>query len=94
MACAWDTSASAPRTAGTGEAGNTGDGGPARLAQLDAPESLAWGPDGSLYVVDRGSHKVRRVAPDGTISTFAGNGFICDARGCGDGGPATEATFE
>ena len=46
-----------------------GDGGPAIDAQTGIPQDLGVGPDGSLYVLD--DKRVRRVAPDGTISTIA-----------------------
>jgi len=76
------------RIAGNGQAGYGGDGGPATEAQLNLALSLAAGPDGSLYIGDYYNNRIRRVAPDGTISTFAGNG----SRGhSGDNGPATEA---
>lgn len=90
---AHDVGTVAPRHAGTGESGDDGDGGPARLAHLMSPEQVALGPDGSLYVVDSGAHRIRRVAPDGTISNFAGNGIICSDPGCGDGMPATDVPF-
>ena len=60
--------------AGTGTAGNTGDGGQATAARLRTPFDMAVGPDGSMYIADRGNHKIRRVAPNGIISTFAGTG--------------------
>ncbi len=73
--------------------GPCGDGGPATQAQLGAPECVASSPDGSIYIAD-GSNRVRRVDPDGTIATVAGNGEQCPyGDPCGDGGPATEARF-
>ncbi len=65
-----------------------GDGGPAALAHVDAPKGLGLGPDGSIYVADLGGQKVRRIGPDGMITTIAGTGVQGDA---GDGGPATAA---
>ena len=76
--------------AGTGVAGDSGDGGPAALAELDLPYGLAHAPDGSLYIADAGNFRVRRIAPDGTIDAVAGTG----AEGyTGDGGPALDAQF-
>lgn len=61
--------------AGNGSNGRGGDGGPATLAQLSWPRALAVAPDGSLYIADAGSDVIRKVAPDGTISTVAGGGY-------------------
>ena len=77
--------------AGTGRGGGElGDGGPATLARLDEASGLAFAPDGSLYLSERAGHRIRRVAPDGTISTVAGTGA---ASSTGDGGPAVLATI-
>ncbi|MGK4006806.1 RHS repeat-associated core domain-containing protein [Sorangium sp. So ce1036] len=76
--------------AGTGEEGSGGDGGPATAAQIEVPRGLALGPDGSLYITEQRGNRVRRVAPDGTITTVAGTGA---AGYSGDGGPATLATL-
>ncbi|MBC8212879.1 MAG: PKD domain-containing protein [Gammaproteobacteria bacterium] len=51
-----------------------GDGGPATDAQLFSPSGIAIGSDTSLYIADRGHNKIRRVGPDGIITTVAGNG--------------------
>lgn len=76
--------------AGTGVKGNSGDGGSAEKAQLNNVFGIVRGPDGALYICDCDNHTVRRVAPDGTITTYAGNG----TRGySGDGGPATKASM-
>ncbi len=74
--------------AGTGEPGYSGDGGPATAAQLRSPGDVAVGPDGSLYIADWGNYRVRRVGPDGIITTVAGTGREGYS---GDGGPATAA---
>ncbi|HEX6911664.1 MAG TPA: hypothetical protein VF142_14780, partial [Longimicrobium sp.] len=74
--------------AGTGGYGYGGDGGPAGQATLANPLSVTVAPDGSLYVTDAGNRRVRRITPDGLITTVAGNG----QQGFGgDGGPATAA---
>ncbi len=73
-----------------------GDGGPAVGSQLSNPRGLALGADGSLYIADSGTNRIRRLAPDGTISTVAGNGVACadPTDGCGDGGTATAANLK
>lgn len=76
--------------AGTGKKGYGGDGGQATAAQLDNPFGLVRGPDGAMWFCEYTGQRIRRVAPDGTISTMAG----CGTKGySGDGGPALEATF-
>lgn len=74
--------------AGAGSPGYAGDGGPAGRARLNYPYGLAFHPDGSLYVADRINHRIRRIGPDGLISTVAGSGSPGFS---GDGGPATSA---
>lgn len=60
--------------AGTGEAGNSGDGGPAVEARLSAPESIFVADDGRIYVGDEANHNIRVIDLDGTIHTLAGDG--------------------
>jgi len=62
--------------------------GPPKIARFTYPIRLAMGPKGALYVSDRGNFRIRKVAPDGTVSTFAGNG----KKGYKDG-KASEAEF-
>jgi uncharacterized protein (TIGR03437 family) len=63
--------------AGSGPAGNSGDGGPAISARLNAPAGITFDAAGNLYIADPGNHLVRRVlAADGSIGTYAGNGAI------------------
>jgi len=74
--------------AGTGEKGYSGDGGPARKAQLNNPYGISRGPDGALYICDMGNHVIRRVSASGEITTVAGTGKPGYS---GDGGVATSA---
>lgn len=73
--------------AGTGEAGFSGDGGPAVEAKLGTPQGIAVADDGTVYLSDQANARVRAVSPDGTITTVAGNG---DAQVTAAGGTATE----
>jgi uncharacterized protein (TIGR03437 family) len=74
--------------AGTGSSGFSGDGGPATKAQLDSPRGVDVDLAGALYIADRGNQRIRKVGPDGTITTVAGSGSYGYS---GDGGPATSA---
>jgi RHS repeat-associated protein len=74
--------------AGTGNAGFSGDGGPATQAQIASACFIKVGPDGSLYILEPNSQRVRRVDPSGIIRTIAGTG----SQGfSGDGAPAVQA---
>lgn len=74
--------------AGIDTAGFSGDGGQATLAKIWDPYGLRVGPDNALYFADQFNHRVRRIAPNGIITTVAGTGV---AGHDGDGGPATQA---
>lgn len=74
--------------AGKGTSGYGGDGGPAVSAELFSPETLAVDAKGNLFIGESGNHRIRRVGPDGVITTVAGNGASGDG---GDGGPASAA---
>jgi hypothetical protein len=77
--------------AGTGQAGLSGDDGPASRAQFNGPHHLLVGPDGDLYIADTFNNCVRRInLRTGVISRFAGTG---EKGFSGDGGPAVSATF-
>ncbi|MEU6273045.1 NHL repeat-containing protein [Streptomyces populi] len=71
--------------AGNGQAGFVSDGGPAVATKLHTPQSVAVDGSGSLYIADYSNHRVRKVTPDGIITTVAGNG---QAGFVSDGGPA------
>lgn len=77
--------------AGTGVKGFSGDGGPARDAQISGVHNLAIAPGGDIYLADTWNNRIRRIdAKTGIITTFAGTG----KKGfSGDGGPAAQADF-
>jgi uncharacterized protein (TIGR03437 family) len=70
-----------------------GDGGPSVNAHLQLPNAVALDPAGNLYIADTSADRVRKIAPNGVITTFAGNGQYCNSSppSCGDGGLATAA---
>lgn len=75
--------------AGTGVNGFSGDGGPGTDADISRPYGVAADDLGNVFFADTDNHVIRRIAPDGTISTVAGTP---GSRGSnGDGGPATAA---
>ena len=76
--------------AGTGARGFSGDGGLATNATFNYPSSIAVDAGGNLYIADPSNQRVRRVTPNGIISTYAGTG---QQGGSGDGGPAAAATL-
>ena len=76
------------RVAGTGHPGFSGDGGPATAAKVSFPRGLTELTDGSMLFADWGNRRVRRIAPDGTITTVAGTG---ETGFRGDSGAATAA---
>jgi sugar lactone lactonase YvrE len=56
--------------AGTGVPGYKD--GPAAEAQFDNPMGVAAAADGTIYVADTFNERIRKIAPDGTVSTVAG----------------------
>ena len=47
--------------------------GPASVALFAKPRGVGVGPDGAIYVVDEGNNNIRKIAPDGMVSTVAGD---------------------
>jgi sugar lactone lactonase YvrE len=90
--------------AGTGVFEEGGDGGSATKAKLQGPTGMAFDRSGNLYVADLWADRVRRIDPNGIITTIAGSGPTSLAGATyshpdpnegfsGDGGPATAARF-
>lgn len=78
--------------AGTGTAGETGDGGPATSAQIEYPELISVDNAGNLYLVESYDEDVRKIDASGIITTFIPKTQIGPAS-TGDGGPLSAATF-
>ena len=76
--------------AGVGEQGFLGDGGPATLAAISLPRDVVLDAEGSLYIADGANNRIRKVSPDGTITTVAGT---ARAEFSGDGGHARRASL-
>jgi trimeric autotransporter adhesin len=77
--------------AGNGAPGYSGDGGKATGGRLRNPNGIAVDSAGNLYIADTYNYRIRKVSPDGIITTIAGNG----TRGySGDGGKATKAQLD
>ena len=77
--------------AGNGRKGFSGDGGPAKNAQLDEPYGIVLDERGNLFIADRLNRRIRRVdGKTGVITTLVGNGSKTST---GDGGPAERATL-
>lgn len=85
-----DTNGIITTVAGTGSKAYSGDGGPATKAGVPYPVDVAVDGCGNLFVVDAYNNRIRKVATNGVITLFAGNGSGTYA---GDGGPATNASL-
>src|SRR5262245_49077397 len=70
-----------------GRAGYSGDGALATTALMNTPIATAVGADGSVFISDLNNDRIRKISPNGIITTICGStgGFS------GDGGPATAA---
>ncbi|MFB9278259.1 stalk domain-containing protein [Cohnella cellulosilytica] len=76
---------------GEDEAGNPVGGlndDSAERAVFDSPAGLAVDAKGNVYVADSGNHSIRKISPDGTVSTLAGSGLFGS-----DDGRGAEAKF-
>jgi len=72
--------------AGTPEPGYAD--GQGAVARFNFPSGIAVDAQGNLYVADTANHRIRKITPDGTVTTLAGSGTPGNADG-----PATEARF-
>jgi uncharacterized protein (TIGR03437 family) len=82
------TPGSIQTVAGTGPAAFSGDGGAATSATLNIAVDVSADHLGNLFIADQFNHRIRKIAPDGTISTVAGTGSPGFSD---DGGPAVNA---
>jgi NHL repeat-containing protein len=83
--------------AGTGVAGFSGDHGPATRARISTPAGVAVDSAGNLFFADLDNHRIRKISPDGIITTVAGSGpagLGTPGSFAGDGGPATLARLD
>jgi sugar lactone lactonase YvrE len=81
--------------AGSGSFGFFGDGGLAVNAgfNISGPfgfPAIAVDSVGNIYLADQGNHRIRRITPDGIVTTIAGKG---ETGFGGDGGPPDEAAM-
>jgi uncharacterized protein (TIGR03437 family) len=79
--------------AGNGAAGFSGDGGQAKDCQLNSPYGILLDPRGNLFIADLGNSRVRRISPDGRITTVAGGGNL-PAGGPNEGTLATQLALD
>jgi len=74
--------------AGIGSAGFGGDGGPAILAQLNAPAGICVDDSGNIFIAEQQGQRIRKINTIGVIFTYAGTGIFGYN---GDGIPANSA---
>jgi hypothetical protein len=78
---------------GNGNDGFNGDGGQALNATLN-PSDVAFDSAGNMFIADWGNDRIRRVAPNGIITTVAGGGLYGPGGSIGDGGLGTAAVLQ
>ncbi len=67
--------------AGTGAAGSAN--GTGTMARFNYPRGLSIDASGAVYVADYGNHLIRKITPEGVVSTLAGTGTPGSANGVG-----------
>lgn len=81
----------APQTAGALDISHRD--GSCQDARFDGPSGITFARDGSLLVSDTRNHRLRRIGPDGQVTTLAGSGPYSTVTGAHVDGPATGARF-
>jgi len=76
-----------------GAVGFSGDGGLATAAELDNPRDVSATSNGTVFIADSNNHRVRKISPEGIITTVIGSGptGVNFGENSGDGGQATNA---
>lgn len=83
-----DTNGTIRTLVGTGQKGNSGDGGDAKQATLNGPKHLCFDHDGNVLIADTENHVIRKyLAREGKIVRIAGTGRKGNK---GVGGPPLE----
>ena len=85
-----DTDGNITTVAGNGTFGYSGDGGSATDAAIAFPSGIDVDDNGNLYIADQPNYRIRKVTPQGIISTVAGNGTYNPVDLSGDGEQATQ----
>jgi sugar lactone lactonase YvrE len=67
--------------AGSGSAGSTD--GTGAVASFNNPEGIAVDTSGNVYVAEFSSHKIRKITPEGVVTTLAGSGTAGSTDGAG-----------
>jgi sugar lactone lactonase YvrE len=80
--------------AGNGTSGFVdGTGGATGTTEFSNPNGVAVFSDGTVYVGDKQNNRIRKIAPDGTTTTFSGNGTAGFQDGTGGPTGTTEFNF-